>query len=261
MHRPSCLPGVEIQHFITNNEKPQKAMARWAKIAIESWKYAESSPLNEPMLEQKSLLLKDPLRGSPATNFEQFLGKHLTPVRFTKIAKAAIQSMVNLNTTSNRLTRPQRMTKTNRLMAATLLAIAAHWPGGIATAASSSLLSGTGPETMDIDILPGNADNTINLARQRLIPVAILGSASFDINDFNPRTLKLRAVEQNLVGKSDKTMCVQKDINDDSYMDLICDIKTIGFRIEPGDIEVIISAGTYQRLSLHASGVLRYVAE
>ena len=117
------------------------------------------------------------------------------------------------------------------------------------------------PETMNIDLLPGNADNTINLARQRLIPVAILGSASFDINDFNPRTLKLRAVEQNLVGKSDKTMCVQKDINNDSYMDLICDIKTIGFRIEPGDIEVIISAGTYQRLSLHATGVLRYVTE
>jgi len=134
-------------------------------------------------------------------------------------------------------------------------------PGTAVMAASSSVLSDAGPATMDIDILPGNADNTIDLGKQRLLPVAILGSANFDINDFNPRTLKLKAVGQNLVGKSDKTMCRQQDINGDSYMDLVCDIKTIGFRVEPGDITVIISAGTYQRLSLRAEGVIRYIVE
>jgi hypothetical protein len=135
------------------------------------------------------------------------------------------------------------------------------WPGAAALAASSSVLSDIGPEQMNIDILPGNDENTINLGRQRVVSVAILGSADFDINDFNPRTLKLKAVDQNLVGKSDKTMCRQQDINDDSYMDLVCDIKTIGFRVEPGDITVIISAGTYQKQSLRAEGVIRYVTE
>jgi hypothetical protein len=134
-------------------------------------------------------------------------------------------------------------------------------PGAAVIAATSSVLSDTGPASMDIDILPGNAENTIDIGKQRLLPVAILGSANFDINDFNPRTLKLKAVGQNLVGKSDKTLCRQQDINGDSYMDLLCDIKTIGFRVEPGDITVIISAGTYQRQSLRAEGVIRYIAE
>ena len=129
------------------------------------------------------------------------------------------------------------------------------------TASASSLMSGSGPVQMEIDILPGNDDNVIDLSRERMLPVAILGSESFNIEDFNPRTLKLRASTQNLVGKGDKTRCEKLDINNDSHMDLLCNIKTIGFGVEPGDIEVEISAGTYQRDSLRATGTIRFVAE
>ena len=131
-----------------------------------------------------------------------------------------------------------------------------------ASAASSELITTAPvPGTMTIDLLPGNADNSVDLGSQRVISIAIMGSASFDINDLNPRTLKLRAVSQNLVGKSDKSLCRQLDINEDSYMDLLCDIKMIGFKIEPGDIPVVINAGTYQRQSLSAEAVLRYQLE
>ena len=131
-----------------------------------------------------------------------------------------------------------------------------------AGAASSELLTTAPvPGSMIIDLLPGNPDNNIDLGRQRVVSIAILGSASFDINDLNPRTLKLRAVSQNLVGKSDKSLCRQLDINEDSYMDLLCDFKIIGFKIQPGDIPVVINAGTYQRQSLSAEGVLRYQVE
>jgi hypothetical protein len=44
-------------------------------------------------------------------------------------------------------------------------------------------------------------------------------------------------------------------------MDLLCDFKTIGFHIEPGDIAIVVNAGTYQRQSLSAEGVLRYPVE
>jgi hypothetical protein len=131
-----------------------------------------------------------------------------------------------------------------------------------AGAASSELLTTAPvPGSMIIDLIPGNPDNSIDLGRQRVVSIAILGSASFDINDLNPRTLKLRAVSQNLVGKSDKSLCRQLDINEDSYMDLLCDFKIIGFKIQPGDIPVVINAGTYQRQSLSAEGVLRYQVE
>jgi hypothetical protein len=131
-----------------------------------------------------------------------------------------------------------------------------------AGAASSELLTTAPvPGSMIIDLLPGIPDNNIDLGRQRVVSIAILGSASFDINDLNPRTLKLRAVSQNLVGKSDKSLCRQLDINEDTYMDLLCDFKIIGFKIQPGDIPVVINAGTYQRQSLSAEGVLRYQVE
>lgn len=130
-----------------------------------------------------------------------------------------------------------------------------------ATKADSGLLPSAEPDTMVVDILPGNPENTIDLGRQRLVAVAIMGSASLDVNELNPRTLSLEATEQNLVGKSDKSWCSQQDIDADSHMDLICNIKTIGFRVKPGDIAVVISVGTYHRQSLRASGVLRYVAE
>ena len=138
--------------------------------------------------------------------------------------------------------------------------LGALWSTAGATT-SSSLLSGDNPESMQVDILPGNPDNSINLRTQRLIPVAILGSETLDINDVNPRTLSLEAISENLVGKSDKSLCEQRDINGDSHIDLICNVKTIGFRVKPGDIEVVISVGTYQRQSLRATGILRYRSE
>ena len=130
-----------------------------------------------------------------------------------------------------------------------------------ASLAASSLLSDGGPSSMSVDILPDNPDNRVDLGKQRLIPVAIFGSPSLDVNDVNPRTLSLEAVEQTLVGKSDKSLCRQQDLNGDDYMDLICNIKTIGYRVQPGDIEVVINAGTYQRQSLRATGILRYLVD
>ena len=126
---------------------------------------------------------------------------------------------------------------------------------------ASSLLPDGGPAAMTVDILPGNPDNTIDLGKQRMVTVAIFGSASLNVNDVNPRTLSLEATTRNLVGKSDRSLCRQQDIDDDTHMDLICDIKTIGYRVQPGDIAVVIKAGTYHRRSLRAEGVLRYQVE
>ena len=127
--------------------------------------------------------------------------------------------------------------------------------------AASSLLSDGGPATMEVDLLPGNPQNTVDLGKQRLLPIVIYGSSSLDVNDLNPRTLSLEAETQNLVGKSDKSLCRQQDLNGDERMDLVCQIKTIGYRVQPGEIPVVIQAGTYQRQSLRAETLLRYVVE
>ncbi len=170
--------------------------------------------------------------------------------------------MKKTNTTINRISITTAIIgKSRSLIAMTFLSAALGLVTTASVARSHLPTTATSPGTVTIDLLPGNPDNTIDLASHRVIPIAILGSADFDINDLNPRTLKLRAVSQNLVGKSDKSLCRQQDINEDSFMDLLCDFKTIGFHIEPGDIAIVVKAGTYQRQSLSAEGVLRYVVE
>ncbi|MDC1287337.1 hypothetical protein N8198_05580 [Gammaproteobacteria bacterium] len=164
--------------------------------------------------------------------------------------------IVNINSTSTMMTGKERLLT----VIATLLT--GLWLTTTAAVAASELMTTARvPGTMSIDLLPDNPDNIINLADRRVIPIAVLGSTDFDINDLNPRTLKLRAVTQNLVGKSDKSLCRQLDINADSHMDLLCDFKIIGFKIQPGDIPIVIKAGTYQRQSLSAEALLRYRVE
>jgi hypothetical protein len=168
--------------------------------------------------------------------------------------------MINLNKIVH--TSPTMMAGKERLLGAiTAITVSLLLTTNAGAASSELLTTAPVPGSMIIDLLPGNSDNSIDLGRQRVVSIAILGSASFDINDLNPRTLKLRAVSQNLVGKSDKSLCRQLDLNEDTYMDLLCDFKIIGFKIQPGDIPVVINAGTYQRQSLSAEGVLRYQVE
>ena len=169
--------------------------------------------------------------------------------------------MINLNKIIN-TSSPMMAGRASLVGAITALTVSLLLTTNAGAASSELLTTAPVPGSMIIDLLlPDNPDNNIDLGRQRVVSIAILGSASFDINDLNPRTLKLRAVSQNLVGKSDKSLCRQLDINEDTYMDLLCDFKIIGFKIQPGDIPVVINAGTYQRQSLSAEGVLRYQVE
>ena len=151
------------------------------------------------------------------------------------------------------------MKTSHRIFRTGLILIGAGLLMGASSASSSLLSEGLGPGQMAIDILPGNPDNVVDLKKVRIISIAILGSDTLNITDINPRTIRFEATTQTLVGKTDKSLCHTADINGDGYVDLVCDVKTMGFRVEAGDIPVVISAGTYQRESLRAEGMLRYV--
>ena len=84
--------------------------------------------------------------------------------------------MINLSITINRIIRLSAMTGIHRPLATGLILTLGIYLGGGALAASR-LLSDGGPAAMEVDLLPGNQQNTVNLGRQRLIPVAIFGSA------------------------------------------------------------------------------------
>mgnify|MGYP001815104838 CR=1 FL=1 len=128
------------------------------------------------------------------------------------------------------------------------------------TAQASKLFGEQGPTMMTIDIKPGSPDNVVRAGAKRVIPIAILGSSDLDVIAINPRTIRLNGVDIMLVGKSDKSLCQQADINDDSYEDLVCDVRTTGYKIVEGEYTIIIKAGTYNGESLRGEDRIRIVS-
>lgn len=127
------------------------------------------------------------------------------------------------------------------------------------TAQASKLFGEQGPTTMMIDIKPGSPENVVRAGAKRVIPVAILGSSDLDVIAINPRTIRLNSVDIMLVGKSDKSLCHQADINDDSYQDLVCDVRTTGYKIVEGEYTIILKAATYNGESLRGEDRIRIV--
>lgn len=126
-------------------------------------------------------------------------------------------------------------------------------------AQASNLFGGQRPTEMAIDIIPGDAKNIAPANFLRVIPVAIFGSSDLNVIEINPRTIRLNAVDVMLVGKSDKSLCRQTDINGDSYEDLLCDVRTTGFKVGEGEFRIIIEASTYHGESLRGEDLIRVV--
>ena len=98
---------------------------------------------------------------------------------------------------------------------------------------------------MTIDIKPGSYPNSINLSSAGVVPVAILGSATFDATQVDPASVTLAGARIRLIGKGDKYSCNAEDVNADSFVDLVCHVVTAQFMIEPGDSIAVLEAQTF----------------
>jgi hypothetical protein len=74
-----------------------------------------------------------------------------------------------------------------------------------------------------IDIKPGSFPTSINLGKKGLLPVAILGSAEFDVTTIDPETIEIDGVSLAERGskKNPKLAFSIEDVNGDSYDDLV----------------------------------------
>lgn len=76
---------------------------------------------------------------------------------------------------------------------------------------------------VEVDIKPGRDPNSINLCSNGSVPVAILGSATFNVYDVVTSTLRFAEAAAKVVGKKDPhELCSYDDVNNDSYTDLVC---------------------------------------
>ncbi len=130
---------------------------------------------------------------------------------------------------------------------------------GVELAQASGLFGGDESASMQIDIMPDSEENILTTRSGRVIPLAIMGSARLDVNAINPRTIRLEGEGVMLVGKSDKSLCRQLDLDADDYIDLLCDVRTTGFRVDEGVYTIRVKAETYDKSVLRGEDRLKIV--
>lgn len=130
---------------------------------------------------------------------------------------------------------------------------------GQTLAQQSSLFGEHEQGSMIIDIKPGDDENVVRPSAGRIISVVIFSTDRLDVGEINPRTIRLNGVDVLLVGKSDKSLCQLTDVNADGLQDLLCDIRTTGFRVGEGEYRVILKAATYRGESLKAEDSIKVV--
>jgi len=91
--------------------------------------------------------------------------------------------------------------------------------------AFGDLVEPVDPVNIEIDIKPGSYPNSINNNGKGVIPVAILGSADFDVTEINPDTVKLGECGIKKVGKKDKLLAHIENVNGDAFDDLVVQIE------------------------------------
>ncbi len=97
--------------------------------------------------------------------------------------------------------------------------------------------------TVGIDIRPGSYPNPINPFMRGSIPVAILGSADFDVYDVDVHTLDFAGLSVNVL-KNGRLQCAYNDVSGDftnpkgapdGYTDLLCHYVMDATHFTPGD--------------------------
>lgn len=90
--------------------------------------------------------------------------------------------------------------------------------------------------TIQIDIKSGGDDNCINLGSNGVVPVAILGSAGFDVHDVNQSTVVFEGASPKAKGKSGNLGSFE-DVNSDGFTDLVMHFPTQELGLVESDTE------------------------
>jgi hypothetical protein len=109
-----------------------------------------------------------------------------------------------------------------------------------------------------IDIKPGDAKNTINLKSAGVLPVAILGSATFDPLTVEPETVTLAGAAVATKGKG-QPMVSQGEFNHDGYLDLLLHFRTQDLKLTLADTEAVLYGTTTTGQRLRGADSVRIV--
>ena len=101
-----------------------------------------------------------------------------------------------------------------------------------------------------IDIKPGSFPNTINLSSKGVIPVALLGSATFDVRSVDYSTVVFAGAP---VASGPAFM----DVNRDGFLDAVMQFRTQQTNIQPGDTQACLTGNTLGGTPIHGCDSIR----
>ena len=87
-----------------------------------------------------------------------------------------------------------------------------------------------------MNIKPGSYPNSINLKSNGITPVAIFGSATFNVRQINPTTIKLANAPIKLKNNG-QPMASYSDINQDLFIDVVIQVPTQALQLTSSDIK------------------------
>lgn len=97
------------------------------------------------------------------------------------------------------------------------------------------------PDTIvAIDIKPGSDPNCFNVNGHGVIPVAVLGSDTFDVTTIDVSSLLFGGLEVRVRGKKGP-LCGLESVNGDAYLDLVCHFEDDADSWGPGDGEATLT--------------------
>jgi len=110
-----------------------------------------------------------------------------------------------------------------------------------------------------IDIKPGSDPNAFNINDHGVIPVAIFGSEYFDVSEIDLETVTFAGMAVRVKGKGPK--CALEYVDDDGYMDLVCQFEDDVSTWEPGEGTATLEGYLYDGTYFYGSDTIKVVPE
>jgi hypothetical protein len=111
-------------------------------------------------------------------------------------------------------------------------------------------------QPVEIDIKPGSEPNCFNNDGHGVIPVAILGSAEFDVTTIDAGSVMLQGLAVKAVGKSNKLLAHYEDVDSDGYDDLVVQIEDDDLVFEEGDTTATVTGNLNNGMPIQGSDTI-----
>lgn len=112
-----------------------------------------------------------------------------------------------------------------------------------------------GPKTIQItiDVMPGTSPNYFNNNGHGVLPVAVWGSNTFDINLIDVSSIKLNDLPVNQVTKGGKYQAYSKDVNLDGFNDLVLQMDDVAGLFSTGTVIAVMTGKLNNGVSFKGS--------